>query len=53
MLFFILTANWLPDNLKFLSNGISLDKKKLANLGSGGWQLRLSLFEKTAKRRAS
>ncbi|XWS16908.1 hypothetical protein CRYUN_Cryun33cG0022000 [Craigia yunnanensis] len=50
---FILTANWLPDNLKFLSNGISLDEKKLANLASGGWQLRLSLSEKTAKRRAS
>ncbi|XVE63420.1 hypothetical protein DITRI_Ditri07aG0019300 [Diplodiscus trichospermus] len=50
---FILTANWLPDNLKFLSNGISLDEKKLASLASGGWQLRLSLFEKTAKRRAS
>ncbi|XVE71757.1 hypothetical protein DITRI_Ditri10aG0177300 [Diplodiscus trichospermus] len=50
---FILTANWLPDNLKFLSNGISLDEKKLASLASGGWQLRLSLSEKTAKRRAS
>ncbi|KAK6235945.1 Clp [Theobroma cacao] len=50
---FILTANWLPDNLKFLSNGISLDEKKLASLASGSWQLRLSLSEKTAKRRAS
>ncbi|EEF29205.1 ATP binding protein, putative [Ricinus communis] len=50
---FILTANWLPDNLKFLSNGTSLDETKLASLVSGGWQLRLSLCEKTAKRRAS
>ncbi|XVF34288.1 hypothetical protein REPUB_Repub18cG0046500 [Reevesia pubescens] len=50
---FILTANWLPDNLKFLSNGISLDEKKLASLASGGWQLRLFLSEKTAKRRAN
>ncbi|XP_022755379.1 protein SUPPRESSOR OF MAX2 1-like [Durio zibethinus] len=50
---FILTANWLPENLKFLSNGIFLDEKKLASLASGGWQLRLSLSEKTAKRRAS
>ncbi|XVE98692.1 hypothetical protein REPUB_Repub03eG0129800 [Reevesia pubescens] len=50
---FILLANWLPDNLKFLSNGISLDEKKLASSASGGWQLRLSLSEKTAKRRAS
>ncbi|XWS70907.1 hypothetical protein CRYUN_Cryun03dG0090700 [Craigia yunnanensis] len=50
---FILTTNWLPENLKFLSNGISLHEKKLASLTSGGWQLRLSLSEKTAKRRAS
>ncbi|OAY31866.1 protein SUPPRESSOR OF MAX2 1 [Manihot esculenta] len=50
---FILTANGMPDNLKFLSNGVSLDEKKLMNLASGGWQLRLSLSEKTAKRRAN
>ncbi|XP_031255211.1 protein SUPPRESSOR OF MAX2 1 [Pistacia vera] len=50
---FILTANWLPDSLKFLSHGITLDEKKVASLASGGWQLRLSLWEKTAKRRPS
>ncbi|XP_050216679.1 protein SUPPRESSOR OF MAX2 1 [Mercurialis annua] len=50
---FILTANWLPDNMKFLSSGASLDNTNLAGLVSGGWQLRLSLCEKTAKRRAS
>ncbi|KAJ6372438.1 hypothetical protein OIU76_026851 [Salix suchowensis] len=50
---FILTANRLPDNLKFLSNSISLDEKKLASLASGGWQLRLTLSERTAKRRAN
>ncbi|KAE8675845.1 proteasome subunit beta type-6 [Hibiscus syriacus] len=50
---FILTANWMPGNLNFTSNGISLVEKKLACLASGGWQLRLSLSEKTAKRRAS
>ncbi|KAK8559180.1 hypothetical protein V6N13_098772 [Hibiscus sabdariffa] len=50
---FILTASWLPDNLKSLSNDISLDDKKLASLANGGWQLRLSLSEKTSKRRAS
>ncbi|GMI88641.1 SUPPRESSOR OF MAX2 1 [Hibiscus trionum] len=50
---FILTASWLPDNLKFLSNGNSLDDKKLVSLASGGWQLRLSLSEKTSKRQAS
>ncbi|KAJ8767402.1 hypothetical protein K2173_017446 [Erythroxylum novogranatense] len=50
---FILTANWLPDDLKFLSNGASLDEKKLASLVSGGWQLSLSVSEKTGKRRAN
>ncbi|KAJ8750845.1 hypothetical protein K2173_016026 [Erythroxylum novogranatense] len=50
---FILTASWLPDNLKFLSNGVSLDEKKLASLVSGGWKLSLSLCEKSAKRRAN
>lgn len=50
---FILTANWLPDNLKYLSKGISLDEEKLISLARGGWQLRLSLCEKTAKRRAN
>ncbi|KAM4125776.1 hypothetical protein ACB094_01G336500 [Castanea mollissima] len=49
---FILTANWLPDHLKYLSNGISLDEDKLASLARGGWHLRLSLCERTAKRRA-
>nr|POE46094.1 protein suppressor of max2 1 [Quercus suber] len=49
---FILTANWLPDNLKYLSNGISLDEDKLASLARGGWHLRLSLCARTAKRRA-
>jgi hypothetical protein len=50
---FILTANWLPENLKCLSDGVSLDEEKLARLAKGGWQLRLSLCERTAKRRAS
>ncbi|CAI0427747.1 unnamed protein product [Linum tenue] len=48
---FILTASWLPENLKFLSNGFTMDEKKLANLVNGGWQLRLSVCGKTAKRR--
>ncbi|XP_059459956.1 protein SUPPRESSOR OF MAX2 1 isoform X2 [Corylus avellana] len=50
---FILTANWLPENLKCLSDGVSLDEEKLARLAKGGWQLRLSLCERTAKRRAN
>lgn len=50
---FILTANWLPDNLKYLSNGTSLDEEKLANLAKGNWQLRLSVSKRTPKRRPS
>jgi len=50
---FILTANRLPDNPKFLSNSNSLDEKKLARLASGGWQLKLTLSERRAKRRAN
>ncbi|KAJ6698722.1 PROTEIN SUPPRESSOR OF MAX2 1 [Salix purpurea] len=49
---FILTANRLPDNLKFLSDSNSLDEKKLASLAGGGWQLKLTLSERRAKRRA-
>lgn len=50
---FVLMADWLPENLKCLSNGTSLDEKKLVSIARGGWQLRLSLCEKTAKRRAN
>lgn len=50
---FILTADWLPDSLKFLSQGIALDERKLTSLASGDWQLRLSVRGKTTKRRAS
>ncbi|KAF5461800.1 hypothetical protein F2P56_017869 [Juglans regia] len=50
---FILTAHWLPDDLKYLSNVIALEEEKLASLAKGGWQLRLSLCERTAKRRAN
>ncbi|KAG6705646.1 hypothetical protein I3842_07G189800 [Carya illinoinensis] len=51
---FILTASWLPENLKYLSNGFTHDEEeKLAGLAEGGWQLKLSLCEKTAKRRAN
>ncbi|KAJ6382144.1 hypothetical protein OIU77_030741 [Salix suchowensis] len=50
---FILTANRLPDNLTFLSDSNSLDEKKLASLAGGGWQLKLTLSERRAKRRAN
>ncbi|KAF7806599.1 protein SUPPRESSOR OF MAX2 1 [Senna tora] len=52
---FILTANWLPENLKYLSDGLTttLDEEKLATLAKGNWQLRLSLSKKSSKRRGS
>ncbi|KAA8535475.1 hypothetical protein F0562_030478 [Nyssa sinensis] len=48
---FILTGNWSPDNLKNSPNQHFLDETKLASIASGGWQLRLSIAEKSAKRR--
>ncbi|KAE9609826.1 hypothetical protein Lal_00006113 [Lupinus albus] len=48
---FILTANWLPEDLRYLSNGNSLNEEKVANLAKGGWQLRLSVAKKASKRR--
>ncbi|CAN1223054.1 Protein SMAX1-LIKE 2 [Linum grandiflorum] len=52
---FILTSSWLPNNsLDFVSSHeYALDEKKLASFVSGGWQLRLTVHGKTAKRRAS
>ncbi|XP_061347467.1 protein SUPPRESSOR OF MAX2 1-like isoform X2 [Gastrolobium bilobum] len=51
---FILTANWLPEDLRYLSNGTPLDEDKLANLATGGWQLRLSVSKRAiTKRRPS
>ncbi|KAL5066099.1 hypothetical protein RYX36_027836 [Vicia faba] len=50
---FILTSNWLPEDLDHLSNGTPLDEDKLANLASGSWQLRLSVTKKVSKRKPS
>ncbi|KAL1335316.1 hypothetical protein HN51_064235 [Arachis hypogaea] len=50
---FILTANWLPEDLRYLSNGTPLDEEKLTNLARGGWQLRLSVAKRASKRRPS
>ncbi|KAJ1433535.1 P-loop containing nucleoside triphosphate hydrolase [Sesbania bispinosa] len=50
---FILTSNWLPEDLRYLSNGTPLDEEKLSNLASGGWQLRLSVTKRASKRRPS
>ncbi|KAK7388452.1 hypothetical protein VNO78_23268 [Psophocarpus tetragonolobus] len=50
---FILTANWLPEDLRYLSNGAPLDEEKLENLAQGGWQLRISVGKRASKRRPS
>ncbi|PSS08273.1 Protein SUPPRESSOR OF like [Actinidia chinensis var. chinensis] len=50
---FILTVNGSHDNLKNLAGTHLLDEKKLASIASGDWQLRLSVREKSAKRRAN
>ncbi|KAM2543038.1 hypothetical protein TB2_022401 [Malus domestica] len=49
---FILTANWLPENLRPLSNNNSLEEK-LASIARNGWQLKLSVCARAAKRRAN
>ncbi|XP_020231269.1 protein SUPPRESSOR OF MAX2 1 [Cajanus cajan] len=50
---FILTANWLPEDLRYLSNGSPLNEEKLENLAKGGWQLRISVGKRASKRRPS
>ncbi|KAF7838077.1 protein SUPPRESSOR OF MAX2 1 [Senna tora] len=49
---FILTSNWLPENLRlrYSSNVASLDEEKLVNSARRGWKLRLSVAKKTEKR---
>ncbi|KAG7029805.1 Protein SUPPRESSOR OF MAX2 1, partial [Cucurbita argyrosperma subsp. argyrosperma] len=49
---FILTATWIPDDMKHLSNGNSLEEEKFASLARSAWQLKLSVSEQTVKRRA-
>lgn len=44
---FILTGNWST-----ISSNNSVDERKLASLASDNWQLKLSMGEKNAKRRA-
>ncbi|KAK4753901.1 hypothetical protein SAY87_002005 [Trapa incisa] len=51
---FIITANWVPDNVKFATKwDTSLAEEKLAGLAQEGWQLKLSVTERTSKRRPS
>ncbi|XP_059636207.1 protein SUPPRESSOR OF MAX2 1 [Cornus florida] len=50
---FILTANSFPDDFKNSLNAHLVDEKRLASIASGCWQLRLSIGEKSVKRRAN
>ncbi|XAR51209.1 hypothetical protein NMG60_11005770 [Bertholletia excelsa] len=50
---FILTSNWLPDDLNSSVRSHLLDEKKLKSNAKGAWQLRLSLGENGSKRRAN
>lgn len=50
---FILTGNWSAGNLKNTDSGRFLDDNTLASAASCGWQLKLRMAEKSAKRRAS
>ncbi|KAL9270993.1 SUPPRESSOR OF MAX2 1-like protein [Drosera capensis] len=45
-----LTTNGVPDNCQYLSLGLRLNDDKLASLAIGGWQLRLLVGDKAAKR---
>ncbi|XP_077222400.1 protein SUPPRESSOR OF MAX2 1-like [Tasmannia lanceolata] len=50
---FILTANWVPENLKNSQNPnpSSLSEEKLSAAVAGGWQLELSVDRNSSKRR--
>ncbi|XP_022937779.1 protein SUPPRESSOR OF MAX2 1-like [Cucurbita moschata] len=48
---FILTSNWIPNDMKHLSDGNPLEEEKLASLARSTWELKLSLSRKTIKRR--
>lgn len=49
---FVLTANWLPDNLKDLSNTLVLEEQKFASATMHGWQLQIAVGGRMGKRRA-
>ncbi|KAK6783684.1 hypothetical protein RDI58_017138 [Solanum bulbocastanum] len=50
---FILTGNWSTMSPESFRNEYLMEEKKLASLASSDWQLRLTVGEKSAKRRAS
>ncbi|KAL3535317.1 hypothetical protein ACH5RR_003778 [Cinchona calisaya] len=45
---FILSGNWST-----ISNGNAIDEKRLASIASDNWQLKITMGEKNAKRRAN
>ncbi|CAK9139080.1 unnamed protein product [Ilex paraguariensis] len=50
---FILAGNWSPVESKNLGNQHFLNEKNLATSASGSWQLRLTMGNKSTKRRAN
>lgn len=50
---FILTGNWSTMSPESYRNEYLIEEKKLVSLASSDWQLRLTVGEKSAKRRAS
>ncbi|XP_016511300.2 protein SUPPRESSOR OF MAX2 1A-like [Nicotiana tabacum] len=50
---FILTGNWSAMSPESYSNEYLMEEKKLVSLASSNWQLKLTMGEKSAKRRAS
>ncbi|KAJ8562110.1 hypothetical protein K7X08_011401 [Anisodus acutangulus] len=50
---FILTGNWSTMSPESYRNEYLMEEKKLVSLASSDWQLRLTVGEKSAKRRAS
>ncbi|KAJ0985062.1 hypothetical protein J5N97_003418 [Dioscorea zingiberensis] len=49
---FVLTADWLPDDLKCAQSSLVQHEEKILDAAISGWQLELSVGEKTVKRRA-
>ncbi|XP_039116571.1 protein SMAX1-like [Dioscorea cayenensis subsp. rotundata] len=49
---FVLTADWLPDDLKCAQSSLVQHEEKILEAAISGWQLELSLGEKSVKRKA-
>ncbi|OVA16185.1 hypothetical protein BVC80_955g3 [Macleaya cordata] len=48
---FILTADWLPEDIKNIWNSTPFHEDKLSSIVRNGWELQLSVGGKTGKRR--